>query len=70
MLFAQLGHALPHALLPVLVLVELGVVLHQRGDLLIDEVGDILDMVGLLGSPQEQRLGPPDGDADLAQALA
>ncbi len=53
MLLAQLGHTLAHAILPLLVLVELGVVLDQRGNLLVDKARDILEVIGLLGAPQE-----------------
>jgi len=59
MLLAQFGHALAHACLPFLVLIERRMMLDQRGDL-IDKARDILDIIGLLGAPQEQRLGSLD----------
>ena len=60
MLLAQPDHALAYARLPLFVLVQLRVVLDQRGDLLVDKARNIFNMVGLLGPPQEQRLGSPE----------
>ena len=48
---------------------ELALVCLQRMQLGVDEAGDVLDVVGLVGLPQQQRVGSVVGEAVLLEEV-